>query len=154
MSCKFRKKLYQPVPVTFHPGLPLGHTKEGGAGAGLGTDDITLCRDATSKTEKRLGMKAWHSKFHHSYLPQGRGFPSAQPLSSFALPWAPNALSVCTFHIPLAYQRDINTFLAWHSGEKVCPRDAIILPTLSKWNTVPRYQEIQATHRKKHIHRE
>lgn len=71
-------------------------------------------------------------------------------LSSLALPWAPNTLPVCIFHIPLAYKRDINTFLAWHSGEIVCPRDEIILPTLSKWITVHRYQEIQATHRKKH----
>lgn len=122
MSCKFRKKPYHLVPVTFHPGLPQGHTKDGGVGEGLGTDDLTLCRDATSKTEKRLGMKAWHSKFHHSYLPQGRGFLSAQPLSLLILPWAPNALPVCTFHIPLAYQRDINTFLAWHSRGKSMPK--------------------------------
>lgn len=136
--------------LAFCPGLIQGHTKEGGVGEGLGTADITLCRDATSKTEKRLSMKAWHSKFHQSYLPQGTAFPSAQPLSSLALPWAPNTLPVCIFHIPLVYKRDINTFLAWHSGEIVCPRDEIILPTLSKWITVHRYQEIQATHRKKH----
>lgn len=55
MSCKFRNTPYHPVPVTFHPGLPQGHTKEGvGVGEGLGTDDITLCRDATSKTERSL----------------------------------------------------------------------------------------------------
>lgn len=118
--------------LVFCPGVTQGHTKEGGVSEGLGTADITLCRDATGKTEKRLSMKVWHSKFHHSYLPQGTAFPSAQPLSSLALPWAPNTLPGCIFHIPLAYKRDINTFLAWHSGEIVCPRDEIILPTLSK----------------------
>lgn len=90
--------------LVFRPGLTQGHTKEGCVGEGLGTADITLCRDATSKTEKRLSMKAWHSKFHHSYLPQGTAFSSAQPLSSLALPWAPNTLPVCILHIPLAYK--------------------------------------------------
>lgn len=49
-------------------------TKEGGVGKGLRTNDITLRRDATSKTDKQLSRKSWHSKFHHSYLLQGTGF--------------------------------------------------------------------------------
>lgn len=50
MSCKFRKKPYHPAPVTFRPGLPQDHAKQSGVGEELGTDNTTLCRDATSKT--------------------------------------------------------------------------------------------------------
>lgn len=89
--------------LVFGPGVTQGHTKEGGVSEGLGTADITLCQDVTSRTEKRLSMKAWHSKFHYSYLPQRTAFPSAQPLSSLALPWVPNILPLCIVHIPLAY---------------------------------------------------
>lgn len=149
LSCKLRKKLHHPAPCILPRVDPRSH-EIGWCREGLGTADITLCRDATSKTEKRLSIKAWHSKFHHSYLPQGTAFPSAQPLSSLALPWAPSTLPVCIFHIPLAYKRDINTFLAWHLGETVCPRDEIVLPTLPKWITVHHHEEMQATHRKKH----
>ena len=46
--------------------------------------------------------------------------------------WAPNALSVCTFHVPLAYQRCINTFLVWHSGEKGMPNRCNYTPNSLK----------------------
>lgn len=147
MSCKFRKKPYHPAPVTFRPGLPQDHAKQSGVGEELGTDNTTLCRDATSKT-----AEARHeSGAQQIPLLLGAVHPSLHTCPPHL---GSNALSVRTFHIPPAYQRDINTFLAWHSGEEVCPRDVTILPTLSKCYTAHCYEEIQETHRKKHINGE